>query len=97
MTDNELLLAISDMMDTKLKVQLQPLKNDIQAVNAQLHRLQLQHETIIMPRLDTIESCYVDTSRRYLEDTEKMEAAFEDVDLLKKVVMDHSQKLQKLT
>ena len=32
MTENELLLAISDMMDQKLKSELQPIKNDLQAL-----------------------------------------------------------------
>ena len=30
MTNNELLLAISDMMDTKLRAELQPLRNEMQ-------------------------------------------------------------------
>lgn len=32
MSENELLLAISDMMDQKLKSELQPIKNDLQAL-----------------------------------------------------------------
>ena len=32
MVDQELLLAISDMMDKKLKSELQPLKEDLQGV-----------------------------------------------------------------
>ena len=32
MTENELLLAIFDMMDQKLKSELQPIKNDQQAL-----------------------------------------------------------------
>ena len=47
MTDNELLLAISDMMDKKLK----PIKDDI-------HMLKLQNENDILPRLQNIEADY---------------------------------------
>ena len=54
MTDNELLLAISDMMDKKLDVRLAPIEN----------------------RLDRIE------------------AVINNVEPLKKVVAEHSQKLQ---
>lgn len=36
MTDNELLLAISDMFDKKLKAELQPIKDDIQAMKAEM-------------------------------------------------------------
>ncbi|MBQ4523111.1 MAG: hypothetical protein IJA10_09200 [Lachnospiraceae bacterium] len=32
MTDNELLLAISDMLDTKLKSELKPIKEDIRTL-----------------------------------------------------------------
>ena len=41
-------------------------------------------------------SCYTATFRRYQDYGDKMESVCEDVDLLKKVVMSHSEKLQKL-
>ncbi len=131
MTDNELLLAISDMMDTKLKAEIQPLKNELQSVKGELqsvkgelqsvkndvqsvknelqsaknevqsvkgevHQIKLCQENVILPRLQTIESCYTDTYSRYKDYADKMEAAFVDMDLLKKVVSEHSEKLQKL-
>jgi len=46
MTDNELLLAMSELFDKKLK----PIKDDIQL-------LKLQNENDILPRLQNIESC----------------------------------------
>lgn len=159
MTDHELLLAISDMMDTKLKSELKPIKRELQAVKdevgsvkgelqavkdevqsvkdevqsvkdevqsvkgevwsmkgelqsvknevgsvkgevqsvkEEVHQLKLFQENIILPRLETIESCYTDTYDRYRDYADKMEAAFDDIDLLKKVVTEHSEKLQKL-
>lgn len=118
MTNNELLLAISDMMDTKLKAELQPLRNEMQdmrnemknfktemrsemqsfkdEVHSELHQIRLFQENIILPRLDTIESCYLDTYRRYRDNADRMEAVYEDVDLMKKVLADHSRQLQKL-
>ena len=103
MTENELLLAISDMMDHKLKAELQPIKNDlqtvkneVQAVKDDVHHMKLYQENIIMPRLNTIESCYTDTYGRYRNYSDKMEAAFEDIELLKRVVSEHSMKLQAL-
>lgn len=56
MTDNEMLLAISEMMDTKLKAELQPLKNDLQIVKDEVHQIKLYQENIVLPRLNTIES-----------------------------------------
>lgn len=96
MTDNELLLAISEMMDIKLKSELQPLKNDLQSVKNEVHQIKLYQENVILPRLGTIESCYTDTYNRYKDYADKMDAAFADIELLKKVVAEHSEKLQKL-
>ena len=166
MTNNELLLAISDMMDTKLKAELQPLRNELQdfraemrsemqdfktemrnemqdfktemrnemrdfkgemwgkmqnfegkmqnemqdfktgmqnemqnfkgEVHSEIHQIRLFQENIILPRLETIESCYLDTYRRYRDNADRMEAVYEDVDLMKKVLAEHSRQLQKL-
>lgn len=111
MTDNELLLAISEMMDRKLKAEIQPIKNEMQDVRneiqgirnemqgmkSEIHQIKLFQENIIMPRLDTIESCYLDMFRRYRDNADRMDAAFQDIDLLKKVVTEHSGKLQKIS
>ena len=96
MTENELLLAISDMMDHKLKSELQPIKNDLQTVKNDVHHMKLYQENIIMLWLNTIESCYTDTYGRYRNYSDKMEAAFEDMELLKRVVSEHSMKRQAL-
>lgn len=147
MTDHELLLAISNMLDTKLKAELQvvkeELREDIRALGAELHEeiqlvrvelrreiqavreelhgeiqavreelqevkteqqalkeemhcLKLYQENVIMPRLNTIESCYTGTYRRYACYIEKMEALFQDVEVLKVVVAGHSEQLKKL-
>lgn len=91
MTDNELLLAISDMMDKKLDARLQPIENRLKRIEIDLL------ENNVIPRLNTIESCYTDTYNRYKDYADKMEAAFADIELLKKVVSEHSEKLQKIS
>lgn len=117
MSDNELLLAISDMMDKKLEAGLKPVgnqldrmenridrmenelqsvKNELQSVKNELQSVKLFQENVILPRLNTIESCYTDTYDRYKDYVDKMDAVYVDVDLLKKVVTDHSEKLQNL-
>lgn len=103
MTDNELLLAMSNMMDTKLKAELQPIKRELQSVKGEVqivkeevHQVKLYQENVIVPRLNTIEACYTDTYDRYKKDAERMEKAFDDIDILKKVVAEHSEKLQEL-
>lgn len=86
MTDNELLLAISDMLDKKLK-----------PVNDRLKKIELTQENDILPRLQNIESCYTSTYKRYQTGVEQIEAMQADIEILKKVVTDHSKKLQKIS
>lgn len=50
MTDNELLLAISEMLDNKLKSNLVPIEN-------RLNNIELTLENNVIPRLQNIESC----------------------------------------
>ena len=86
MTDNELLLAISDIMDKKLK----PIKDDVRDINITL-------ENDILPRLQNIESCYTSTYKRYQSGINQIEAIQADIDIIKKVVSDHSEKLKKIS
>ncbi len=132
MTDNELLLAISEMMSKKLKSELAPLKSELQETKQELHQLKhmvlpqldtikselselaplkselqetkqelhqikLYQENMILPRLDTIESCYTDTYKRYKNYADKMEAFFDDIAVMKKVIQEHSETLQKIS
>jgi len=85
MTDNELLLAISGMMDQKLK-----------PINDRLKRIELTQENDILPRLQNIETCYTSTFKRYQSGIEQIEAMQADIDVIKQVVTEHSEKLQKL-
>lgn len=97
MTDNELLLAISEMLDKKLDSELKPIKNDLHSIQDDIHNMKMFQENIILPRLNTIESCYTETYNRYKNYADKIEAVFADVELLKKVVSEHSEKLQKIS
>ena len=89
MSDNELLLAISEMLDKKLESNLKPVEN-------RLRRIELQLENDVIPRIRNIESRYTDTYGRYQDYADKMQAAFDDIKLLKQVVSEHSEKLRKL-
>ena len=72
------------------------LNHRVESLESGLHNVRLFQENIILPRLNTIESCYLDTFNRYQKNADKMEIVYEDVDLLKKVAADHNEKLQKL-
>lgn len=88
MTDNELLLAISNMLD--------PIRDDIQEIKTRLKNIELVQENKILPRLEEIESCYTSTYDRYKDNVETYETMKQDISIIKKVVAEHSEKLQKL-
>ena len=88
MTDNELLLAISNMLD--------PIKEDIQDIKNRIKKIELTQENVILPQLDTIQSCYTSTYDRYKDNVDTYESMKQDISILKKVVTEHSEKLQKL-
>lgn len=54
-------------------------------------------ENNVIPRLNTIESCYVEASRRYLERANQIDAMQADIDILKSTVEKHSDLLQKIS
>lgn len=82
---NEDLLAISQLLDTKLK----PLEDKAKSIEILL-------ENDVLPRLQNIEACYTSTYRRYANGINQIEAMQADIDIMKKVITEHSEKLQKL-
>lgn len=126
---NEDLLAISQLLDAKLKAEIQPIKNEMQTLRseiqhakselkaeiqsvrielhaeiqsvktelqAEIHQIKLFQENEIMPRLNTIEACYTSTYERYKDSVEGYEALKADNEVMKQVIMEHSDKLKKL-
>ena len=126
MKDDELLLAISDLMDKKLH----PLESQINRVEDSLHnkidlveqaltseivkldnkidavdknlqnqitRINLFNENVVMPRLQTIESCYLSTYERYKDRNEQIDQLQLDISVIKRVVIDHGEQLRKIS
>ena len=133
MGNNELLLAISDMMDQKLdtiNVRIDAveakLSTDIQALDAKIDAVEAKLsadiqtldtkidtvderlssgitknsiilENVVLPRLEHIEQCYLDTSERYINETGRINGLVLDVQVIKSVVQDHSEQLRKIS
>ena len=126
---NDDLLSISQLLDVKLKAEIQPIKNEIQTLRneirsvktelqgeiqavkaelqgeiqavkaelqAEIHQIKLFQENIMMPRLNTIESCYTSTYDRYKNSIEEYERMQADNELMKEIIMEHSAQLQKM-
>lgn len=86
MTDNELLLAISNIVQS----QVEPLKNDIRDIKLNL-------ENDMLPRLQNIESSYISTYKRYQSGINQIDSMQTDIDIMKKVITEHSEKLQNIS
>ena len=66
-------------------------------LKGRVKKIELTQENVILPRLQTIESCYTSTYGRYQEQVEDYEAMKQDVSILKEVVTEHSKILQKIS
>lgn len=131
MNNNELLLALSDLLDKKLE----PIHNRLEKIESiiennilprleriettidhdilprlkkvedaienditpRLKKLELSTENDVLPRLRTIESCYLSTYKRYEAGNDQLDAMQIDIDIMKGVLLDHSEKLQRIS
>lgn len=90
MSDSELLPALSDMMDKKLDAKLQPIKDNIRSIKIDI-------ENTIKPQIQLLAENYIPAARRFEEAATKVDLMQADIELLKKVVTEHSEKLQKIS
>ena len=130
MSDNELILAISNMLEPirddiqeikgkmttlekrmdsienrmgnlesrmdSIENRMGSLKNRMGSLESQVKGIELTQENGVLPRLQNIENCYTSTYNRYKDSVDSYETMRRDVSILKKVVTEHSEKLQKI-
>ncbi|MCD8018690.1 MAG: hypothetical protein LUF92_03640 [Clostridiales bacterium] len=94
MTNNELLLAISDMMDKKLKTELQPLRREIEGIKKEQTRINMIIENEMRPAIKLLVENYVPAVRRYETTVSQIKSMQSDIGIMKKVIAEHSEKLQ---
>lgn len=83
---NEDLLAISQLLDVKLK-----------AIKDEQVRTNLVIENDIRHNINILVENYVPAANRYEKAVDQIEAMQADIDIIKKVVAEHSEKLQKIS
>ncbi|WP_455619509.1 hypothetical protein [Eisenbergiella sp.] len=66
MADNELLLAISDMLDRKLKSELQPVKDDIQSIKDDIRNMDGRLEKV-ESQISALRSGQIETRKEIKE------------------------------
>ena len=89
MSDNELLLAVAELFDKKLETQLQPLRDDIRDIKLTL-------ENNITPNIQLLAENYVPAAKRYEKGSTEIENLKVDIELIKKVIEEHSDKLNRI-
>jgi len=88
-------------VETKLESRITKLESRITEVETRLEseivRISVLMENNVVPRIENIESCYVSTYNRYVEGLNQISSIQSDVDVIKKVVIEHSKKLQRIS
>lgn len=102
MVDQEMLMAMSEMMDQKLDQKLDeklgPVYDRLDKLESDMQYVRVvQLENNVIPRLNTIEAYYVDTAERYLERAEQLDAMSADIGVMKVVLEEHSKKLNRMS
>lgn len=96
--DEKLDQKLDEKLDQKLDCKLQPIYDRLDRLESDMKYVRVvQLENNVIPRLNTIEACYVDTAKRYVERTEQIDAMSADIKVLQSVVLDHSQKLSQIS
>jgi hypothetical protein len=80
------------------------LKEDFDGINNRLDRLERDVKVIkvdilennVIPRLNTIEQCYLDTSKRYMESADKYDNAITDIEVMKLAIQKNSADIREL-
>jgi len=89
MTNEELLVAMSDMMDQRLDEKLEPLKKDMSEVKDRVTNIELNIENDIRPGIITLCDAYGTQFDRYSISIESHEKMKTDIEVLKSIVSRH--------
>lgn len=81
-------------MQNSLRTEIAETRDSLQS---QLTQINLTLEQNVVPRLNTIESCYVSTYERYSQGINQLESIQSDILVMKDVIMKHSTQLAKIS
>lgn len=89
MTNEELLVAMSNMMDQRLDEKLEPLKKDMSEVKDRVTNIELNIENDIRPGIITLCDAYGTQFDRYSISIESHEKMKTDIEVMKSIVSRH--------
>ena len=81
----------------RLEARMDILEKCILNLDERLRKLELLHENQVLPRVKTIEDCYLATYDRYREGTGQIAGMVIDIEALKLTVQAHTSSLQKIS
>ena len=88
--------GIDERLD-KVEERLDKVEERLDGMDTRLRKVEIQMEHEVVPRLQVIENCYLDTFQRYQQGGEDIDALKEDMVIVKKVVAEHSVKLKNIS
>lgn len=95
---------LEEKLDKKFKENLAPvykeisdIKSELSAVKLDVRNLQLDSENVIKPQLQLRAENYVSAAKKFEKSADEMERMQFDIEILKKVVANHSEILQKIS
>ncbi len=108
---NEDLLANSQLLDTKLDARLKLIERDIKSIRDEQilmrdeqrglwdeqTRIRLIIENDVVRAVYILTENYLSAAKRYENAADKINAMQTDIDIMKKVISDHSKKLKKIS
>ena len=94
---SEDLLAMSQLLDVKLDARLKPMENDIKSIKDEQTRINLIIENDIQHDINILVENYVPAAKRYQDATAQIQAIQADIEIMKKIISDHSEKLKKIS
>ena len=82
----------------ELNARVTNVENNITEIKTKITNIEVvQLENNVIPRLNTIESCYTDTYQRYRNNNDKIEQFLPHIEILIETVSKHSEKLDKIS
>ena len=89
--------ALMKKEQTLMKDELKLVRDELSLVKNEQTRISLILENDVLHAVNILSENYLPAAKRYESATEKIAAMQTDIDIMKKVIADHSEKLQKIS
>ena len=88
--------SLTGRMDS-LEKKVDSLTGRMDSLEKEVRRNSILIENDVLPRLQTIEKLYVDSSKIYMEKAAQIDSMQDDIDVMKVVIQEHSENLEKIS